>query len=119
MDSDENDLHDVAAQLPALTKIARDLEYRLPESGRPLANIVLTREQAAALLSECTGRAFVEERGVEALDALKAAMPQLVVDAVDKYKTELAKLVATLSDADWIALKREEDQRREEGERHG
>jgi hypothetical protein len=118
IDPAEEDLHDAAAQLPALTKIARDLEYRLP-CGRPLANIVLTREQAAALLDECTGRAFVEGRGVEALDELKVAMPKLVADAVDVFKAELAKLVATLSDADWGALKREEDQRREEGERHG
>jgi hypothetical protein len=36
---------------PALVKIQRDLEYRLPESGRPLKNIVLTREQAAELLA--------------------------------------------------------------------
>jgi hypothetical protein len=48
------DLHDVAARLPALVKIKRDLEYRLPESGRPLANIVLTREQATELLVLCT-----------------------------------------------------------------
>jgi hypothetical protein len=107
-------LHDVAARLPALTKITRDLEYRLPGSGRPLANVVLTREQAAALLDEQCGRAFVEGHGVEALDELKIAMPQLVADAVEVFKAELAKLVATLSDADWAALKREEDQRRRE-----
>ena len=44
---DADNPHDVAAQLPPLEKIVRDLEYRLPESGKPLANIVLTREQAA------------------------------------------------------------------------
>jgi hypothetical protein len=119
MNAVKEDLHDVAAQLPARTKIARDLEYRLPGNGKPLANIVLTREQAAALLDEQHGRAFVEGHGGEALDALKVTMPQLVADAVDVFKAELAKLVATLSDADWGALKREEDQRREEGERHG
>jgi hypothetical protein len=44
---DAKNPHDVAAQLPPLEKIVRDLEYRLPGSGKPLANIVLTREQAA------------------------------------------------------------------------
>jgi hypothetical protein len=32
-------------------KIKRDLEYRTPEGGRPLANIVLTREQCVELLT--------------------------------------------------------------------
>jgi len=45
------DLHDVAAQLPALTKIGRDLEYRLPGSNRPLGNIALTRQQCIDLLA--------------------------------------------------------------------
>jgi hypothetical protein len=45
------DLHDVAAGLPALVKIRRDLEYRTPENGLPLANIVLTREQCVELLT--------------------------------------------------------------------
>ena len=44
-------LHDVAAGLPALVKIKRDLEYRTPEGGRPLVNIVLTREQCVELLT--------------------------------------------------------------------
>jgi hypothetical protein len=47
------DLDDVAARLPALERIRRDLDYRLPESGRPLAYVVLTREQAAELLALC------------------------------------------------------------------
>jgi hypothetical protein len=45
------DLQDVAAGLPAFVKIKRDSEYRTPESGRPLANIVLTREQCVELLA--------------------------------------------------------------------
>jgi hypothetical protein len=49
-------LDDVVAQLPALTKIKRDLDYRLPGSGRPLANIVLAREQAIELLAFCAGK---------------------------------------------------------------
>jgi hypothetical protein len=47
--ADHVDLHEVAARLPALMKIVRDLEYRLPGSGRPLANIALTREQCIEL----------------------------------------------------------------------
>jgi len=43
-DAETVDLHDVAARLPALVKIKRDLGYRLPGSGRPLANIALTRK---------------------------------------------------------------------------
>jgi hypothetical protein len=39
-------------QMPPLAKIRRDLEYRLPNSGRPLANIVITREQAIILLQQ-------------------------------------------------------------------
>jgi hypothetical protein len=50
------DLHEVAAGLPALVKIKRDLEYRTPESGRPLANIVLTREQCVELLMHIAER---------------------------------------------------------------
>src|SRR5215472_13662446 len=50
-DAEVVDLHDVAAGLPALMKIKRDLEYRTPEGGRPLANIVLTREQCVELLT--------------------------------------------------------------------
>ena len=50
-DAEVVDLHDVAAGLPALVKIERDLEYRTPEGGRPLANIVLTREQCVELLT--------------------------------------------------------------------
>jgi hypothetical protein len=47
----EESLHNVAARLPALEKIRRDLDYRLPESGKPLANIALTREQCIELLA--------------------------------------------------------------------
>jgi hypothetical protein len=54
-DAKENP-HDVAARLPALEKIMRDLEYRLPGSGKPLGHVVLTREQAAALRDGCAGR---------------------------------------------------------------
>jgi hypothetical protein len=50
-DAETLDLHVVAAGLPALVKIKRDLEYRTPEGGRPLANIVLTREQCVELLA--------------------------------------------------------------------
>ena len=50
-DAEVFDLHEIAAKLPALMKIKRDLEYRMPEGGRPLANIVLSREQGIELLS--------------------------------------------------------------------
>ena len=50
-DAEVVDLHDVAAGLPVLVKIKRDLEYRTAEGGRPLANIVLTREQCVELLT--------------------------------------------------------------------
>ena len=50
-DAAKVDLHDVAAQLSAIEKIVRDLEYRLPGSGKPLANIVLTRQQCSDLLA--------------------------------------------------------------------
>src|SRR5262249_31084488 len=51
VDAAKVDLHDVVAQFPALEKIQHDLDYRLPGSGRPLANIALTREQAIELLT--------------------------------------------------------------------
>jgi hypothetical protein len=50
-DAEVFDLHEVAAKVPALLKIKRDLEYRTPEGGRPLANIVLSREQCIELLA--------------------------------------------------------------------
>jgi hypothetical protein len=50
VDSADVDLHEVAALLPALVRLKHDLKYRLPGSGRPLANIVLTREQCIELL---------------------------------------------------------------------
>jgi hypothetical protein len=50
-DAEIFDLHEIAAKLPALLKIKRDLEYRTPESGRPLASIALSREQCIELLS--------------------------------------------------------------------
>jgi len=59
-DAAKVDLYDVAARLSAIDKIVRDLEYRLPGSGRPLANIVLTRQQCIDLLAhlfdEAAGR---------------------------------------------------------------
>jgi hypothetical protein len=53
VDAEMTDLAEVVARLPALVKIRRDLEYRLPENGQPLAHITLTREQAIELLSHC------------------------------------------------------------------
>jgi hypothetical protein len=50
-DAEVFDPHEIAAKLPALMKIKRDLEYRLPENGNPLANIVLGREQCVELLT--------------------------------------------------------------------
>jgi hypothetical protein len=50
---EDDDPHDIAARLPALERLKRDLDYRLPESGRPLANIALTREQCTELLALC------------------------------------------------------------------
>src|SRR6516165_2651554 len=50
-DAEVFDLHEIAATLPVLLKIKRDLEYRTPEGGRPLANIVLSREQGVELLA--------------------------------------------------------------------
>lgn len=35
-----------------ITKIEDDLEYRLPQSNKPLSCIVLSREQAEQLLKE-------------------------------------------------------------------
>jgi hypothetical protein len=35
-----------------LRKIKADLAYRLPQSGKPLGHIVLTREQAEQLVDE-------------------------------------------------------------------
>jgi hypothetical protein len=49
--ADKEDLHEVVARLPAIVKIKRDLEYRLPGSGRPLGNIALTREQCIDLVA--------------------------------------------------------------------
>jgi hypothetical protein len=48
-----DDLHEVAARLPALTKLRRDLAYRLPDGGRLLKNICLTREQVVEVLKLC------------------------------------------------------------------
>jgi hypothetical protein len=50
-DAEVFDLHEIAAALPALLKIKRDLEYRLPGNGQPLVNIVLSREQCIELLT--------------------------------------------------------------------
>jgi hypothetical protein len=52
-DPSKEDLDDVMARLPAIERIKRDLAYRLPESGKPLGYVVLTREQAAELLALC------------------------------------------------------------------
>jgi hypothetical protein len=49
-DAEVYDLHEIAAKLPVFLKIKRDLEYRLPDNGQPLANIVLSREQCIELL---------------------------------------------------------------------
>jgi hypothetical protein len=59
VNAEVTDLSEVVAKLPALVKIRRDLEYRMPENGQPLANIVLTRQQAIELLTHCVkqGRA--------------------------------------------------------------
>jgi hypothetical protein len=51
VDAEVFDLHDIVVKLPALLKIKRDLEYRLPGNGNPLANIVLSREQCVELLT--------------------------------------------------------------------
>jgi hypothetical protein len=48
----EENLHDVAARLSGIERLQHDLEYRLPGSGRPLANTVLTREQAIEVLQQ-------------------------------------------------------------------
>jgi hypothetical protein len=55
VDASKVDLHDVIARYPALVRIKRDLDYRLPGSGRPLANIALTRAQAIEVLELCIG----------------------------------------------------------------
>jgi hypothetical protein len=54
VDASKVDLHVVIARYPALERIKRDLDYRLPGNGRPLANIALTREQAIEVLELCT-----------------------------------------------------------------
>jgi hypothetical protein len=56
--NEEENPHDVAARLQPLAKIIRDLAYRLPESGKSLAHIVLTREQATELLRQAAVEAF-------------------------------------------------------------
>jgi hypothetical protein len=124
IDDDENEVtphfdvppREVAAPPPPLVKIEQDLAYRLPNSGKPLAHVVVTRAQAAALRDECAGRAFVEGHGVKALDALKVALPQFVAEAFAVFKLEdlhfFAVLVPGLSDDDWETLKRDEDRRR-------
>jgi hypothetical protein len=56
--AEKQDVSEIAAELPALTKLARDLAYRLPGSGKPLAHIVLTREQADELLKQAAIQAF-------------------------------------------------------------
>jgi len=38
-----------------LAKIRADLAYRLPQSGKPLGHIVLTREQAEQLIEDIEG----------------------------------------------------------------
>ena len=38
-----------------LRKIKADLAYRLPQSGKPLGHIVLTREQAEQLIEDIEG----------------------------------------------------------------
>jgi hypothetical protein len=38
-----------------LRKIRADLAYRLPQSGKPLGHIVLTREQAEQLVEDIQG----------------------------------------------------------------
>jgi hypothetical protein len=40
-----------------LRKIKADLAYRLPQSGKPLGHIVLTREQAEQLVEDIQGAA--------------------------------------------------------------
>jgi flagellar motility protein MotE (MotC chaperone) len=53
----DDDLDDVAARLPALERLQRDLAYRTPESHKPLAYLVLTYAQGVELLALCTGKA--------------------------------------------------------------
>jgi hypothetical protein len=54
----KKDAHEVAAKLPVLTKLARNLAYRLPSSHKPLAHIVLTYAQATELLEQAATQAF-------------------------------------------------------------
>jgi dCTP deaminase len=55
----------------------------------------------------------IDAAKVEALvDVLRTALPKLVADAFEAFKAELPRLLPGLSDAEWEALKREEDQRR-------
>ena len=44
------DIDDDAARLPALARLERDIEYRLP-NGKPLGHIVLSRDQGIELLA--------------------------------------------------------------------
>jgi hypothetical protein len=75
----KGDAHEVAAQLPALTKITHDLAYRLPGSGKPLAYIVLTHEQADELLRQAAIEAF-------------ALMQPTIEKTVSDLREELQKL---------------------------
>jgi hypothetical protein len=61
VDAATTDLHEVAARLPALVKLRRDLAYRTPApDSRPLKNIALTREQAIEVLELCEKAATAE-----------------------------------------------------------
>jgi dCTP deaminase len=58
-------------------------------------------------------REEIDAAKIEALvNVLTAALPKLVADAFDAFKAELPRLVPGLLDAEWEALKRDEDQRR-------
>jgi len=55
MSDDEAAHFEYPRQMHPLAKIRRDLKYRLTNSGRPLSHIVITREQAVALLQQLDG----------------------------------------------------------------
>jgi hypothetical protein len=60
-DAVDDDPDEIAAKLPALERLRRDVAYRLPTSGKPLGNIVLTRGQAIELLALCGCEIAIEK----------------------------------------------------------
>jgi hypothetical protein len=107
-----------ARDLRDVVRIIENASRAHPAWSMAHAIVFNATDHLQALARTIEMRRFEETLGLErSLDALKIALPQLVVDAVAALKPELPKLVPNLSDDEWEKLKRDEDQRRER-ERH-